>query len=302
MAEEKHDSSTHGDAAGHEQAHGKGGHGHKKGHGGGHGGGHEEGHEGAPEWLISFADNVALMMGFFVILLAMNMKEPTTGGIGGKPGDPDTAGRPVSETSDSILDMQIAIRDAFNNPIDLSSTDPADQPLIKRIIQRMGKSKTRDPGIEGYEQDVQSIRPSDYYAISASVAFAEGSSALSGTSDEVVNEIAEKVRGLMLVLEVRGHVSSAEAARAPDQAMQLASARALAVAGALASRGVEWWRMRLVICADHDRVESFPTGPHDDGANARVEVIITSEVAPDRVPTERSASAAEDAVAQPAVH
>ena len=34
---------------------------------------HEEHHEGAPEWLISFADNVALMMGFFVILLAMNM-------------------------------------------------------------------------------------------------------------------------------------------------------------------------------------------------------------------------------------
>ena len=52
----------------HEEGHGGGS------HGGGHAaGGHEEGHEGAPEWLISFADNVALMMGFFVILLAMNM-------------------------------------------------------------------------------------------------------------------------------------------------------------------------------------------------------------------------------------
>lgn len=46
--------------AGHEEGHGKKGHG---GHGGhGHGGGHEE-HAGAPEWLISFADNVALLMG-----------------------------------------------------------------------------------------------------------------------------------------------------------------------------------------------------------------------------------------------
>lgn len=63
MADE-HDS--HGEEGG---SHGGGG------HGGGapHGGGAHEEHEGAPEWLISFADNVALMMGFFVILLAMNM-------------------------------------------------------------------------------------------------------------------------------------------------------------------------------------------------------------------------------------
>ena len=298
MAEETHDTQAHGDAAGHDHAHGKGGRRHGKGHGG-HGGGHEEGHEGAPEWLISFADNVALMMGFFVILLAMNMKEPTTGGIGGKPGDPDTAGRPVSETSDSILDMQIAIRDAFNNPIDLSSTAAADQPLIKRVIERMGKSRTRDPGIEGYEQDVQSIRPSDYYAIAASVPFAEGSSALNDAAADIAAEIAEKVRGLTLVLEVRGHVSMSEASSKPESAMRLASERALAVADALSSRGVEWWRMRLVVCADHDRIEAFPSGLEDDGANARVEVIITSEVAPDRVPTDRAASADTSATHQP---
>ena len=60
--------------------HGDGGHG-----GGGHGGGggHEEEEEaGAPEWLISFADMVMLLMGFFVILFALNV-QPKGGNPGG---------------------------------------------------------------------------------------------------------------------------------------------------------------------------------------------------------------------------
>ena len=43
---------------------------HSGGHVGGHGGGgHDEEEEaGAPEWLISFADMVMLLMGFFVMI------------------------------------------------------------------------------------------------------------------------------------------------------------------------------------------------------------------------------------------
>ena len=47
------------------------------------GGGHDDEHEGAPEWLISFADMVMLIMGFFVILFALNMAPPATAGAGG---------------------------------------------------------------------------------------------------------------------------------------------------------------------------------------------------------------------------
>ena len=55
--EEGHDEKGHGGGG-----HGGGGHG-----GGGHGGGHEE-HEGVPEWMVSFADNTALMMGLFGLI------------------------------------------------------------------------------------------------------------------------------------------------------------------------------------------------------------------------------------------
>src|SRR5262245_27478113 len=99
-ADDKHkkDEHAHGDGGG-------GSHGSSHGHGGGHGGGGHEEHEGAPEWLISFADNVTLMMGFFVILLAMNMKSPTAGGIGGK----DKNGDPPS--SPDMIDAVLAIRE-----------------------------------------------------------------------------------------------------------------------------------------------------------------------------------------------
>src|SRR5215468_7173106 len=110
-----HDEKDHGASEGH----GGGGHG---GHGG-HGGSAHEEHEGAPEWLISFADNVALMMGFFVILLAMNMAKKTAGGIGGE------------AKMGAELDFVLAIRQAFN-PIDMSSENPAEEALRRRVREK----------------------------------------------------------------------------------------------------------------------------------------------------------------------
>jgi len=267
--------------------HSGGGHG-----GGGHGpggGGHEEAHEGAPEWLISFADNVALMMGFFVILVAMNMAKETAGGIGGneknKGGDPDAINAPQdTSTEELMLDFAIGLREAFNNPVDLSSKDPKDEQLRQRLLQRAGKSETKVPGVKGYEQDVQGPRPSEYRAVTGTVPFAENSAGVSNAGLSVLNEVSQKIRGRTLMVEVRGHTSAAEAFNKPDAAMKLSWDRAQAVAKGLAERGVDWWQLRLVVCGDHDRLQQFPNSKADDRANSRVEVVITDEVVPDKVP------------------
>src|SRR5207253_495923 len=104
MSEEHHDEKEHKKHSSHGGSHG--------------GGGHEEAHEGAPEWLISFADNVTLMMGFFVILLAVNM-----GPKGNGPTENPKQGDSQIPQPD-LLDAQIAIREAFNNPVNLNSMDP----------------------------------------------------------------------------------------------------------------------------------------------------------------------------------
>src|SRR5215831_2708874 len=111
MAHDNHD--EHEGSGG---GHSGGGHSHS--HGGSHGGGHEEAHEGAPEWLISFADNVALMMGFFVIMLAMYMKPVVeAAAAASSEGAGSEKGQMAQQVSNDMLDLAIELRQAFNNPV-----------------------------------------------------------------------------------------------------------------------------------------------------------------------------------------
>ncbi len=131
MAEEHKE--EHGDGHAEGERHAKHG-----GHGpGGHGGEHEEG--GCPEWMISFADNTALMMGLFVILLAMNMGPKATAVMGGEPSEVETSASPQTE---SMLDFAISVREAFNNPVDMGSSEPRDEALRERIRRQIRSNTT----------------------------------------------------------------------------------------------------------------------------------------------------------------
>lgn len=242
---------------------------HGKGHGGGgHGG--EEAHEGAPEWLISFADNVVLQMGFFVILLGIALKGASAGGLA-KEGDQRAGGG--SPTPDQ-LDFAIAMRDAFNNPVDPQSTDQDDFMLVQRLRQKArGISDAVQDGLKGAEHDVQSIRQAGAFGAGGFVPFETKSRALSPPGREAAEELGEHFRGCQTILEVRGHCSAAEAYEQEDRGMRLSYERAFAVAQVLVSKGIAWSQLRLTACADNERVTS-PS--YDDAAhrsNQRVEVI-----------------------------
>lgn len=254
----------------HHEGEGKASHG-----GGGHGpsgGGHEEAHEGAPEWLISFADNVMLLMGFFVILLAMNMIPKGKGSIDGD-------GNTDPDAQVEVLDFIIGVREAFNNKVDINSKDPADAPLIRRMLQRTS-GKTHQDGPQGTQEGLQAIRPSEYNQITASVSFDDESTQVSAEARATLAQAAESLRDQRWMIEVRGHVSPFESMRNPVRAMELSHQRAVAAARVLVENGVAWRNLRIVSCGENDRVVARTFDRDQDRANQRVELVVTNDVVP----------------------
>lgn len=253
----------------HKEGHSKKGHG---GHGGHGGGGHEEGHEGAPEWLISFADNVMLQMGFFVILLALNMGPKAKSEVEGDGSSPGPSAQ--------MLDYAIAVREGFNNPLNLNSNNPSDQPLIRRMLERQARGEARDGGPQGDREEVQAIRPGEYKLDGGSVNFEDGSTELTQTAAQRIRAVADKARGRNVVVEVAGHASASEAFKSADRGMGLSYQRALGVARALEDAGVAWAALRVVALGDNDRIRARTYEIEGHRTNQRVEITITDEPLP----------------------
>jgi flagellar motor protein MotB len=260
------DHENHAEAEGHKKPHRRHAH---------HAGGHDEHHEGAPEWLISFADNVMLQMGFFVILLAMNMGPKSSSSVGGQPSDTPRDHAQAGE----FYDFVIAIREGFNNPVNLLSTDPKDAPLIRRIKERQGGPADQEAP-RGDHEKVQAVRPSDLTSLGAMVPFEDGSDLLSASARDVIADIAQRLRGLNWVVELRGHASPSEGLRDPDRGLTLSYQRALAVRRVLLEHGVRREQMRVVAIGDGNRVVPRTYDREKDRVNQRVEVVVTNEALP----------------------
>ncbi|MGD9691125.1 MAG: OmpA family protein [Phycisphaerales bacterium] len=256
------------------EAHGEDGHAKPHGRhsagGHGHGGGHDE-HGGVAEWLISFADNVALLMGFFVILLAMNMDKPKPGhGLGGD------ENMPGGQPDDRLNELVYGIRSAFNNLPRLDSKDPKDAPLIE-YMERRTRGETTENGPIGLKPRQQAIKPSDYNAPTGVFPFDTGSSTVSASNRELAQQLGQRLRGQNYIIDVRGHVSAIEAAEGLDASLDLSYRRARAVAAALVANGLRWQNLRISACGDSDRRVPIAADRVEHKTNQRVEIILTNE-------------------------
>jgi outer membrane protein OmpA-like peptidoglycan-associated protein len=209
------------------------------------------------------------MMGFFVILLAMNMK-PTAQTVGGHPNDEEHTGVPNPE----MLDWAIAIREAFNNPVDPEA--PSDALLAARLIERERQGKAVEKGPRGQHEAVNTLRPTDYYGLAGLVSFKDKSAELDEEGKAQVRQIAEHVRGLRSLIDIRGHCSAAEAAEYDDRGMRFSGERAYAVARELVACGVGWDILHVIACGRNDRATERDYDRYASEVNQRVEVVVTS--------------------------
>jgi outer membrane protein OmpA-like peptidoglycan-associated protein len=254
------DSHGHGDGDGKHKKH-------KKHHG--HGA-HAE-HEHEEGWIVSFADNVLLMMGFFVILLAMNM---------GPKGTSDAPPSGAASAEDRVLDVAIAVREAFHNPVNMGSSEPNDQPLIRRMKERTGSGANRSKGPSGRDEKNQTIRPSDYMGEDALVQFAPRESVLSQSALKTLEEVTERTRDSRWMVEVRGHASRWESWGDVKKARDLSYERAWAVGNELVRLGLRWEQIRLVSSGDSAPAVPRARTAEDGQMNQRTEVLVLRELMP----------------------
>ena len=252
--------------------------------GGAHGGGHKKKHHGHHKheeheheegWIVGFADNVLLQMGFFVILLAMNMG-PKGGGAEGAEG----ASQGQTQANTRMVDFAIAVREAFNSPVDMNSTDPNDLPLIRRLRERMNIGDTTAPGADGDQRQVQTVRPNDWAGKDAYVDFRDNSSDLTDAARTIIKQASEQIAGTYWIVEIRGHASKAESFRDEEKSRRLSYDRAWEVAKELEQHGVRWEQMLIVAAGDISPVKSMAATQRDHEANQRVEILITRTTMP----------------------
>lgn len=246
---------------------------HRGGYGIGHGGGgHDEEEGGAPEWLISFADMVMLLMGFFVILFALNV-QPKGGNPGGGGAESEGAAMEVQEIDPELIE---AVRRAFHNP--LNPDDPRDARVLQAIRER-GAGDASTKGVRGREQDVRSPRDIDYFGEGTDVPFAFKSLSITPQSASIITDFAKSQAGRRNVIEVRGHASEPEAFNRPREGREIAWARAEVVVKRLEAAGIPTARIRVQISGTSEPRRDhlgLNTRPSED---ARVELLVRRDAA-----------------------
>ncbi|MEM8874979.1 MAG: OmpA family protein [Planctomycetota bacterium] len=235
--------------------------------------------EECPEWIFTLADLLMCMMGLFVLMWVL--KPDGAGGASG-------AGA-VEAEEERQVEVIASIREKFGYVPDSDSHDPIDLFLLKKEMERQarngpgerGNTKRAPDGAEGTEHEVTTIRPGQHYTKGGAVGFAAGEHIVSLGAIDLIDQIAEEIKGHRNIIMVRGHAALDDGGD-DDEKMMLSLRRAEQVARLLVERGVSRDVIRVQGSGTYEPIRRQAYFDDTPTTNRRVEIEVTDQLVRDR--------------------
>ena len=218
--------------------------------------------EGAPAWMLTYGDMMTLLLCFFVLIVSFS----------------------EIKKEDKWQAVVEEIKTAFGMKGGGGKLPTKDDPALS-LIERVEamrlehhrvpkKSNVDDPGVDGREREVTTVRRGMLFTVGGRITFEPGSADLDSRARQRLRQAAELIRGRNNIVEVRGHTAHGELGHAVaySDLRELALARAKAVEDFLASPevGLRRERFRLVAVADREPLESRGYSSAEQVNNRRV--------------------------------
>lgn len=227
--------------------------------------------KGAPEWLVTYADAMTLLLCFFVIIVSMSEVKK-------------------DERFQRVME---SLRIAFGGyegsvgsvPVDNDSTNTIILKLLEIEIPKLTDQKgdSDEEGIHGRKFRVTNVRDGIEVVVGGRITFDRFSGVLKPEAAELIAKTAERLRGYNTKILVRGHTTREPLP--PDSvyadARDLSYARAKAVAGELEKNGIRAVRIIPVAVGDTEPLVRQAYTEERRALNRRVEILVTEDLIDD---------------------
>ena len=200
---------------------------------------------GAPDWFVTYADLMSLLLTFFIMLAALS----------------DVRSEP------RVVQAVEAMQRQFG-----AEARPADAPQPPR--------GTRAAGPPGRAPLLKAVRSGEPAQAGGVILFEEGSAEIDAARREEVRFIHEQFQGKLQKIEIRGHTTRRPLPAGSPFADHwgLAYARCRSVADLLVAYGTDPRRIRLSVAGGYEPAY-VGDDPHRRRENSRVEVFLLNEFA-----------------------